>query len=618
MSKARFIALLVAVMCAIAGFQVLISEAMVYQVMRPTFKDTIDMLTLPGPVVIVFLASFYFLVYLYLRPILKFLDLVRDGKSPGEKFAAAIQDRAVTFPYFMALLAYPFYMVGSSVATWIICRKAGWPYESVGYGFLGGLFCSLLATPMAIYGYSWVVRPVLELSLKVVPSLPRSRTAGQKITVMLKLIITVLSLMTAAVGFILVVSYRQTTLMLDNTREMEQMLTPEQRAGLLQSHERTVESGVKSSLYFHRQLGNLVIFYSSIMAVAILVSLLLAVAAAMDITRPLRILKAGALKVQAGDYGEQIQMVSNDELAELGSAFNSMMLTISGQLRSMEQVVDNLKHGIRQIDETVNTVVSVSGQQSQGATDQASALEQASSIATEIAYTAREIENRAKTLGEVAEASRGFSQDGRQKLERAKEEFADINQQMDAIQAAMAQLEARFRETYTIVELIKDMAEKTEILSLNASIEAAAAGMEGKRFMVVAEETRNLSTRSSSAVRQIKELVASIQKATVDSISVSEHGKAKVMLGARTIEAALESLKDIAASAETAFTVVKEITGATAQQTKASEQLADSVSHIYGVSRDVAKGAGEVNSAITTLKNFAESLRKIVQQKTEE
>jgi len=616
MSKARFIALLVAVMCAIAVFQVLVSEAMIYQVMRPTFADTIKMLTLPGPVVMLFLASFYALVYLYLRPILKFLDRVKAGKSPDEKFAASIQDRAVTFPYFMALLAYPFYMVGSSVATWIICSKAGWPYESVGYGFLGGLFSSLLATPMAIYGYSWVVRPILELTLQAVPSLPRSRTAGQKITVMLKLIITVLSLIIAATGFTLVVSYRQTTAMLKNTQELEQLLSEEQRSGLLQSHERTVENGVKSCLYFNRQLGNLVFFYSTIMAVAVLVSLVLAVAAALDITRPLRILKAGALKVQEGSYDQPIQMVSNDELTELGSAFNSMMATISGQLRSREQVVDNLKNGIRQIDETVNTVVSVSSQQSQGATDQASALEQASSIATEIAYTAKEIENRAKMLGEVAEASRYSSQDGRQKLERARDEFAAINGQMDAIQAAMAQLEARFRETYTIVEMIKDMAEKTEILSLNASIEAAAAGMEGKRFMVVAEETRNLSMRSTSAVRQIKELVASIQKATVDSISVSEQGKVKVMLGARTIDAALESLKEIAASAESAFAAVKEITGSTAQQTKASEQLAGSVSHIYGVSREVEKGAGQVNSAITALKNFAESLRKIVQQKT--
>jgi len=616
MSKARFIARLVAVMCSIALFQIAASEALVYLVAQPTFDDAIKMMMIPGPVVFLLLSVFTVLVFIYIWPVLRFLDLLRLGGKFEEKFAASVQDKALTFPYFMAILAYPFHMLGGALAAWIICKKLGWPMEIVTYGFLGGLISSLLATPVAIYGFTWQMQPVLNLSNQGAFGIEPARSAGSKIPVMMKLMVTVLCLVIACTGFVVVVGYRQNKELLANMRAMEQVLPEAGRAQLVQKAQKTVEPEIKSAQYFYSRFSSRPIFYILIMFIAVLISLVLSIAAGMNITRPLRVLTRAALRVREGGYGEPIKLVSNDELSELGRAFNQMTATIARQLQSMEKVVDGLKSGIAKIDETVSTIVSVSKQQSAGATSQASALQQTSTISKEIAFTAKEIEERAKLMDGVASSTFSSSQEGKQKLERSQKEFNAITEQMDAIQKAMTELEVRFRETYIIVALIKDMAEKTEILSLNASIEAAGAGLEGRRFMVVAEETRLLATKSAEAVKQIKDLVAVIQQATVESISVTEQGKSKVLSGAKTIASALETLKAISSFAESTFSAVKEITASSGQQTKASEQLAGSVGEIYDVSKQVEKGAQEINAAITALQGFAESLRKTVEQES--
>jgi methyl-accepting chemotaxis protein len=616
MSRLKFAGRLLLVTIGITFFQLCAAELLAYQVIHPTAGDTIAMLTMPAPVLIGFLALFLVCVYLYIRPVLSFLT----GLLAGEKFDAArierIQDKVMTFPYFMVVLNYPFWMAGGAISVWIICARLGWPHEPIIYGFFGGLISSLAASPMAVYGYTWVMKPIVDLSAQSAPGLEPARRAGIKISLMMKLIITVITLVLASSAYTVVVVEKQDTDMLENMKKMELLLPGQVRESLVDRVEKTIDLRVKSSEYFDNQVGNMLIFYITIMAAAGLISLILAVAAALDITRPLRVLKRAAMQVQEGKYSEPVQLISNDEISELASVFNQMTLTIVGHIKAMEEVVAHLEQGIHEIDETVTTVVLVSQNQSKGATSQASSLHQTSDIAKQIAYTAKSIEDRSKTMDRVAESTLSSSQEGKQKLERSREEFFSITDQMEELHKAMAQLEVRFRETNRIVAIIQDMAEKTEVLSLNASIEAAGFGLENGRFNMVADETRNLSLKSTEAVKKIKNLVDAIQKATLESISVTEQGKSKVLESGKTIESALETLTEIAATAESTFAAVKEIKNSTGMQTRASEELAESVSEIYKVSKEVEKGANQINSTITSLQRVAESMRRTVRERS--
>jgi methyl-accepting chemotaxis protein len=293
-----------------------------------------------------------------------------------------------------------------------------------------------------------------------------------------------------------------------------------------------------------------------------------------------------------------------------------MLDTITYQIQFTQDLADSLKNGIVKIDETINTMVAVSERQSRGAAEQASALEATTATSSTIADTAREIADRAHLVDRAASNTISSSQDGKAKLELSRKEFSAIAGQMESIAQGMAELDSKFREIYAVAALIKDMSARTEVLSLNASIEAAGAGAEGRRFMVVAEETRLLSARSGEAAVKIRDLVGSIQKAALQSMTVTEAGKAKVVAGTRTIESALETLKTISSSAQSTFAAVKEITGSTSSQRLASEQVAASVSQIYTVAKQVEKGTMEINSAISGLQKFAEALRKTVKGNT--
>jgi len=616
MSKKKFLVRLIAVMCLIALFQLLVSEILVFQVIHPTFKDLITMLTLPGPVLVIFLSVFFLCVYFYIRKILRFLDLLSQGKGLEEKFVQSVQDRLVNFPYFMAVFAYPFWIGGAALATWIICQSLNWPMVFSLYGLFGGMISSLISTPVAIYGYAWVMTPVIEQSVNSVSGLEPARTAGVKISVMTKLTITVLSLIIAVSAYMGIVGYKQASNIFENMERMEELLPEPVKAGLLKKMEKTVEPRPKSSSYYHSQIGNLRIFYLSTMALAIIVSLILSIASAHFITSPLRVLRRSALQVKEGDYNQPVYVITNDELSEMASSFNQMMQTIVFNLMAMESVVEKLKNGLRQIDETVLTILAVSNQQAGGSVEQASSLQETSAIAQEIASTAKEIEERAKLMDNVASSTLESCQGGEEKLERSQQEFLSISSQMEAIQSAMAELGVRFKETYRIVDLIGDIAEKTEILSLNASIEAAGAGAEGRRFRVVADETRRQALRSAEAMKQIKDLVTIIQQATMESANVTKAGRDKVASGGRTIEEALSALKTISNFAESTLASSKEIAISTVQQTRASEQLATSVSEIYTLAKQIEKGSKEINSVITNLQHFAESLRKTIQEKS--
>ncbi len=615
MSKKDFLVRLVSVMCLIALFQMMVSEILLFQVIHPTWKDLLRMVTLPGPVLVVFLSIFFLCVYFYIRKILLFLTRAGRSELLEESFVQSVQDRVVNFPYFMAIFAYPFWMGGGAFATWIVCRSLHWPLVFAFYGLLGGLISSLISTPMAIYGYAWVMTPVIERSISAIPNLAPARTAGKRISVMAKLTITVLSLIIASSSYMGIVGYKQANDIFENMSQVEKLLPDSSRESLLKRAEQTVEPRPKSASYYNAQIGNLKIFYISTMALAIILSLILSVASAHFITSPLRVLKKSAQQIEEGDYNQPVQVITNDELSEMASSFNQMMQTIVLNLIEMESVVEKLKNGLRQIDETVHTILSVSAQQASGSAEQASALQETSAITQEIASTAREIEERAKLMDTAASSTLESCQGGEEKLEQSQQEFSAISSQMEAIQGAMGELNVRFRETYRIVDLIRDIAEKTEILALNASIEAAGAGSEGRRFRVVADETRRQALRSAEAMKQIKDLVSIIQQATMDSANVTKAGRDKVSSGAKTIEEALMALKTISDFAESTLASSREIALSTTQQTRASEQLATSVSEIYSLAKQIEKGSAEIDSTINNLQQFAESLRKTVQGK---
>ncbi len=609
MNRHGFLIRTLSVILLVVSFHILGMQLLLFFVVSPPLNEIPTILTTPLPLATTLVGTYIVIFIFYSRPVFLFLRAEKKGEKPSESQVQSAQDRCINLAYFLAALSFPAYIIGGTGGAWVVGRELGWPSGVVYYGLLGGIIAGLLTIPMAIYAAGWAVKPVLERTMTVIPGLDTARTAGLKLSLRKKFIMIVMVMVVGITGYAVILGYGQADAVLKNMEEMEQLLPTSIAAELIGEVERAGDPGVRSSRHFKSRMGSLKTFFISFMIVISALAFFVSYVAAGETTRPVEALRTIAERVGQGHYDEPARIISNDEFAELGGTFNRMMETINKQMKTMESVVKSLRGGVRRIDETTNTILAVSAEQSSGSTEQAVAAEEASSIAEEIVAAARQIADGAKMVEEVAASTLSACRDGEEKLDQAQGGFRGIAQQVEAIGGAMKELEDKFRETYKIMELIEGIADQTKILSLNAGLEAVGAGIAGQRFMVVAQATQRLAVKSSEAAKDIRNLVETIQESTMEATKVSEKGKEKVIAGGRAIGEVTEALKNIYSFADSTSSTVSEITLSTQQQTTASEQLARAVTEVLEIARKVEEGAKGIETSIADLRNFAESLR---------
>lgn len=550
------------------------------------------------------------------RPLIRFLRSIKAGREVDDQYLSSIQDSALSLGPKMAIIGFGFYLAVTPVNIAISFHDLGWSLDTLWYALAAGVMAGLLLVPLALNLANWATRPVVDYTVSASRRLMTSRRAGWSINLRPKLLFTFGPLILSGQIFAAMVGYSQTKAIFENQAKLQQAFVPPEKEHLLKDHiEHRSDPGIRSTAFYQSHLGDLIIFYSIFISVTMAVGLLLILFFASEISRPVKVLSRIGDRINEGNFREPVRLISNDEFADLGASLNRMMSTIVAQMEEMGSILNALRDGIRKMDETANTVLAVSAEQSSGATEQASAVQETSSIAEEIVATARQISERAKSVDGLAGNTLNMSLAGEKTLEEARQGFAAISDQVTAIGAAMTQLETRFQETYKIVEWMEDIAEQTELLSLNAALEAAGAGEEGRRFSVVAQNTRRLAVRAAEAASEIRAMIEGIQQATVESTMLAEAGRAKVDKGGESISAAVSALKTISNSAHAASSAAREITMSTNQQTTASEQLAGSVAEVQEVAKRVEEGAREIESAISEMHEFAEQLRGMVETK---
>ena len=586
------------IVLAISMSEAVMTFVLFYLVMTPTAAEFVIMIRTPIVDVTVINALFLALVWRLTRPVMLFID----DRVTDPAAVRRVRDRGINLPYVLALFSAAFFIVGTTVITWRSLHALNWPLDLLPYGLLSGIICAMLAMPLYVYSARWILAPVL---LKTIEGEQATAfSAGRRVSIRLKQVATVVLIVGAATGYTAVIGYSQTRKSLDDFK------APAVTAALAQA-------GVKAAspqAIAARERG-LAVFYFLVWGAAVAVSGLVAFAAAQEMTNPLQGLRRAADRVRAGVYGKPVRLLSNDELGELAIALNQMMDTITGQIRSMEQVLDELRGGIARIDDSVRTIHGVSSEQAAGATQQSSAVQESSAVAQQIVVTARQISDKAKSVGADAENTVGACRQGENLLARAQTSFQNISAETDRIRDAMRDLHERFQKTYKIVEFIEEVADQTELLALNASLEAAGAGESGRRFAVVAEAVHQLAIRAAQSAGQIRDLITVIEKATDRSIEMAEAGRTRVEEGGEIIATTMESLYTILRFAAGTSRSAKEISLSTDQQSTASEQLAASIQEVHDVAARVEEGAREIQSAIADLKVFADSLRQTVEER---
>ncbi|MFO8059003.1 MAG: methyl-accepting chemotaxis protein [bacterium] len=565
MTKKAFLLKLVFIVFVVTLIGAVSIQLLIYFVKRPSLEEAVLIITVPALHEVLITLLYLGAAFLYVRPVLAFLDRA-DSEEWDEERLGRVRSRASNTPYFLAVLSFFAFVAGSTIITLLSLPRLGWPISTLYYGVLGGMIAGLLAVPVYSYFSTWLTAPVIMKTLEVSGADAVSRLSGFRVSIRLKLVLTVVTLVGAATGYVATVGYA------------------------------------------HSGEGIGWQFFLVTWIVCVLLSVLLAMAASGEFQKPVRKLMNTALRARQGDFGRSALVISNDEFAEMGAAMDLMIKTITGQFREIQDMAGSLQEGVKQVTETFQKILKVSSDLATGAAQQSSAVHQSSATANQIASSAKSISERAEVVNQAADSTLEACRDGEQKLDQAKDGFQEIVRQVNSIKDAAENLESRFQETIKVVKLVQEISEQTELLSLNASLEAAGAGQAGKRFAVVAESTRRLANQSAEASARIKDMLESIREATRESTEKARQGTLQVEQGNQAILEAGRSIQSISSLAKETSESTGEIASSTHQQTTASEQMAQSISEIEKVAASIESGAQTIDQAIKDIQRYTRDL----------
>jgi methyl-accepting chemotaxis protein len=251
-------------------------------------------------------------------------------------------------------------------------------------------------------------------------------------------------------------------------------------------------------------------------------------------------------------------------------------------------------------------------QQATGGRDQASAMNEITTTISELLITSRQIAESAQRVSKIAEDTSDAALTGDATIDQTRASISAIRSQVDQIVQHMLALGEKSQQIGGVVDLVSELAEQTNILAINATIEASGAGEWGRRFAVVAEEIRKLADRTAGSAKEIRALIEDVRGAVNTTVMATEIGAKSVDAGSRQFDDATSSFRRIAQLVATTNDATREIELSTKQQTTAVEQVNVAASDTARVTRETEASAVQTKQTAAHLSSLSGDLLDLV------
>ena len=364
------------------------------------------------------------------------------------------------------------------------------------------------------------------------------------------------------------------------------------------------DKGSKDALATNKQAR--IVSLAVILLIAVTV-ILFTLGIAQAITRPIAACVTAADRIAEGDLTVQITADTKDETGQLQSAMKKMVDT----LRDMATRLTDLSSGVASASNQLQTTAE---QIATGAEEVASQSNTVATASEEMSHTSSDIARNCLLAAEASRQTTQSATSGSAIVQETINGMALIAERVRDTASTVEALGARSQQIGQIVGTIEDIADQTNLLALNAAIEAARAGEQGRGFAVVADEVRALAERTTKATREIGDMIKAIQKETGTAVKAMEEGVYEVEKGAETSQKSGHALQDILERINEVTMQVNQIATAAEEQTATTGEVSSNILQITEVVQQTARGADETASAAAQLAKQAQQLQELVRR----
>lgn len=326
------------------------------------------------------------------------------------------------------------------------------------------------------------------------------------------------------------------------------------------------------------------------------------------IAAPLKDVTAAAERVAGGDLSEEIPVVDRrDEVGRLAETFVTM-------LRTLRSTTRELAEGASLLGSSANEIAASTSQLSSGAAETASAVSQTTSTVEQVHQSAQLATEKAKRVSETATRAAEGAREGRAYTQENITGMASIREQMDAIAQSMTRLSEQSQAIGQIISTVEDLAQQSNLLAVNAAIEAANAGEYGKGFAVVAQEVRSLAEQSKQATAQVRRSLGDIQSATSTAVMATERGTKAVEAGVEQSDRTGEAIGTLVASITESAEAGTQIAAAVNEQLEGMDQITTAMESINQASNQNVESARQLEVAARDLSELGQRLEGLTRR----